>query len=129
MTVIFSLIPLLVMILLFSWFYRIASRRVLGYSVAWKLVLGFLVVGVALGMFLSQFLPFESRPVRLVFGATAQLLVGAYVIGTFAVNKERVRPGFALGLKTTAVSMGLQAAVLGALFMLVFVLKANAGST
>lgn len=128
MIAIFSFLPLLVMILLFSWFYRIASRRVLGYSVAWKLVLGFLVVGVAVGMFLSQFPPFENRFVRLAFGATAQLLIGGYIIGTFAVDKERVRPGFALGLKTTAVSMGLQAAVIVALFTLVFFLKANVGS-
>lgn len=126
MITIISLIPLLLMTLLFSWFYRIASRRVLGYSVAWKLIIGFLVVGVVLGMFLSQFLPFESRPLRLMIGATAQLLIGGYFIGTVAVNQERIRPGFALGLKTTALSMGLQAAVITALYMFVFFLKANA---
>lgn len=113
-----SIIPLIAVLLLFSWFYRLASRQILRYSVAWKLVFLFFVVFIPIGVLVGQVMPFENHIVRLVFGALCQLVAGTYFIGTFAISKEGFRPGLAMGLKVTALSMGYQLLVLGALFAL-----------
>lgn len=124
-----SIVPLVGVLLLFSWFYRLASRQILRYSVAWKLVFLFFVVFIPLGVVVGQVVPFENHAIRLVFGALCQLAAGTFFIGNFAVNKEGGRPGMALGLKVTALSMAYQLAVLGALFGLLAALRSTVGTS
>lgn len=123
-----SLVPFIAVLLLFSWFYRLASRQILRYSVAWKLVFLFFAVLIPIGILAGQVMPFENHIVRLVFGALCQLAAGTFFIGTFAVSKEGVRPGLARGLKVTALSMGYQLLVVGALFALLASLQPLLGS-
>jgi len=123
MTSLLGIVPFIAVLLLFSWFYRIASRQVLRYSVAWKLIILFFVVLVPLGVVVGQLAPFEIPLVRLVFGIVCQLAAGAFFIGMFAVSKEGIRPGMLLGLKVTALSMAYQLMVVGALFALAAALQ------
>ena len=88
-------------------------------EVAIQLLSQFIPLGVAVG----QLAFFESPLVRLLFGIVCQLAVGTFFIGTFAVSKEGIRPGMALGLKVTALSMAYQLLVVGALFALAAALQ------
>ena len=107
MALVFSLISLALAGLLYAWFLQLAAKWTLKTSLNRKV--RWLFVGMVFVLTLANLALTGSlgRPTSAAIGLLAHLLLGGWYFGRFAVNKEKVAPGFAGGLKVTAVAMAL----------------------
>jgi hypothetical protein len=118
MEIIFSIVGFVIVGLLYVWYLRLAAKWTLKTSLSRRLCWIFfgivfaitalnLVVSVAIG---RQGIPF--------LGLVVHLLFGGWFFGKFAINGEKMAPGFFGGLKLTGVAMVLMGITCGGLIVL-----------
>jgi hypothetical protein len=107
MAIVFSIVSLVVIGFLYVWYLRLAAKWTLKTSLSLKLCwifFGLVLAVTALNIGVSLAV---GRPGFVLLGLVAHLLLGGWFFGKFAVNGERLAPGFVGGLKMTGVAMAL----------------------
>jgi hypothetical protein len=110
MNVIISLLPLIPVIILLAWLFRLSSRVLLKESLNWKIcfvyVLVILIFAICTRLINSQFGPLPYLYLRILVGFSLNVLIGTYLFGKYAKNSSGMTLGLGNGFKVTILGMG-----------------------
>ena len=115
MALLFAIVSFVVVGFLYVWYLRVAAKWTLGTSVNRKLCWIFFALVLVVTLVNVAVSTAFGRPGFVLVGVAAHLLLGGWFFGKFAVNGDKVAPGFVGGLKMTGAAMVLLGVTCGVL--------------
>ena len=110
MSIIINLLPLILILILMAWFFRLSSRLVQKETLNWKLCLTYIIIifflAVGSRLINVHFGPLPYPLLIALVGFSLNVLIGTYLFGKFGKNSSGIAYGLGNGFKITMLGLG-----------------------